>query len=81
MNTITDNVANDNTEGFKQEKIAFKPFLNEINGSSIRGQICRLQRRRSKENWRVYDFAIMAMPFFTVTADQVDRYKGTVIQL
>jgi hypothetical protein len=58
MNTISDNVANVNTEGFKQEKISFKPFLNEINGTVSAGKYVDFSAGNQKETGRAYDFAI-----------------------
>jgi flagellar basal-body rod protein FlgG len=74
MNTIADNVANVNTEGFKQEKITFKPFLNEINGAISAGKYVDFSAGGQKETGRAYDFAINGDAFFTVQTDQGDRY-------
>lgn len=74
MNTISDNVANVNTEGFKQEKIAFKPFLNEINGAVSAGKYVDYSTGGQKETGRIYDFAINGDAFYTVKTDQGDRY-------
>ncbi len=74
MNTISDNIANVNTEGFKQEKIAFKPFLNEINGAVSAGKSIDYSAGGQKETGRIYDFAINGDAFFTVKTDQGDRY-------
>lgn len=74
MNTISDNVANVNTEGFKQEKVAFKPFLNEINGAVSAGKYVDFSAGGQKETGRAYDFAINGDAFFTVKTDQGDRY-------
>jgi flagellar basal body rod protein FlgG len=74
MNTISDNIANVNTEGFKQEKIAFKPFLNEINGAVTAGKYVDFSAGNQKETGRAYDFAINGDAFFTVKTDQGDRY-------
>jgi len=74
MNTISDNIANVNTEGFKQEKIAFKPFLNEINGAVSAGKSIDYSAGGQKETGRIYDFAINGDAFFTVKTEQGDRY-------
>lgn len=74
MNTISNNLANVNTEGFKQEKISFKPFLKEINGAVPAAITVDFSDGSQKETGREYDFAINGDAFFTVNTAQGDRY-------
>jgi len=74
MNTIANNLANVNTEGFKQEKISFKPFLKEINGVAPAGIAVDFSAGSQKETGREYDFAISGEAFFKVNTAQGDRY-------
>lgn len=74
LNTISNNVANINTEGYKQEKISFKPFLREINGTQVAGKQVDFSAGTQKETGREFDFAINGNAFFTVTTAQGDRY-------
>jgi len=50
LNTIANNLANVNTEGFKQEKILFKTFINEINGVVPAGTAVDFSAGSLKEN-------------------------------
>jgi len=74
MDTIANNLANVNTEGFKQEKISFKTFLNEINGAVPAGIAVDFSAGSQKETGREYDFAINGDAFFKVNTAQGDRY-------
>lgn len=74
MNTISNNVANVNTQGFKQEKISFKPFLQEINGTQPAGKYVDFSTGGQKQTGRELDFAINGDAFFIVKTDQGDRY-------
>ncbi len=74
LNTLSNNIANVNTEGFKQEKVSFKPFLREINGAQPSQKAVDFSTGEQKETGRGLDFAINGEAFFTVTTDQGDRY-------
>lgn len=74
MNTISNNLANVNTEGYKQEKISFKPFLNKTNGVVPAKTAVDFRTGSPKETGREYDFAINGDAFFVVQTEQGDRY-------
>jgi len=74
MNTISNNLANVNTEGYKQEKISFKPFLKKTNGVVPAGTAADFSTGSPKETGREYDFAINGDAFFVVQTEQGDRY-------
>jgi flagellar hook-basal body protein len=74
IDTLSNNVANVNTEGFKQEKISFKPFLNEFNGVVSAGNYVDYSAGNQKVTGGEYDFFINGDAFFTVKTDQGDRY-------
>lgn len=74
MDTISNNIANVNTEGFKQQKVSFKPFLREINGAQTAGRQVDNSPGSIKETGRELDFAISGAAFFTVLTAQGERY-------
>lgn len=74
LNTIANNLANVNTDGFKQEKVLFKTFINETNGVVPAGTSVDFTAGSLKETGREYDFAINGDAFFKVNSAQGDRY-------
>jgi flagellar basal-body rod protein FlgG len=74
MNTISNNIANINTEGFRQEKITFKPFLQEINGTKLAEKQVDFSTGSQKETGRELDFAISGDAFFTIVTEEGDQY-------
>jgi flagellar basal-body rod protein FlgG len=74
MDNIANNLANVNTEGFRQEKIAFKTWIKEIYGISSTEIKKDFSTGNLKETGREYDFAINGDAFFKVNTAQGDRY-------
>lgn len=73
MNTLANNVANINTEGFRQERIVFKSLINN-NGVALAGTAVDFSLGSIKETGRELDFAINGDAFFKVLTPQGDRY-------
>ncbi len=74
MDIIANNLANVNTEGFRQEKISFKTWIKEMYGvtpAPIKGDYSPGSLR---ETGREYDFAINGDAFFKISTAQGDRY-------
>lgn len=76
MNTIADNLANVNTEGFKQERAIFKDFINEAFGVVPDGNAADLSSGSLIHTGRECDFAIEGDAFFKVKTAQGDRYTA-----
>ncbi len=73
MKTLAKNIANVNTEGFRQEKMTFKTLIN-TNGVSSAGAALDFSPGSIKETGRELDFAINGDAFFTIHTPQGDRY-------
>lgn len=74
MNTIADNLANVNTEGFKQERTSFKNFIDEAYGVEAARNTIDFAAGSLIETGRACDFAIIGDAFFKVRTGQGDRY-------
>lgn len=74
MNTIANNLANVNTDGYKQEKVLFKSFIQEKNGVVPAAITVDFSAGSLKETGQLNDFAINGDAFFKVNTAQGDRY-------
>lgn len=74
MENIANNLANVNTEGFKQEKIAFTTFKEEINGVMPARIVTDFSAGDLRETGREFDFAIKGDAFFKIDTPQGFRY-------
>ncbi len=70
MEVIGDNLANANTDGFKQEKIAIKTFQEEINGVMANKITSDFSDGSEKETGNICNFAIEGDAFFKLQTDQ-----------
>lgn len=70
MEVIANNLANVNTDGFKQGKISIKTFKEEINGVMANKINSDFSEGSLKQTDNIYNFAIEGDAFFKITTDQ-----------
>lgn len=70
MEVIANNLANANTDGFKQGKISIKTFKEEINGVMADKISSDFSDGSLKQTDNIYNFAIEGDAFFKISTDQ-----------
>lgn len=70
MEVIADNLANANTDGFKQGKISIKTFKEEINGVIADKISSDFSEGSEKQIGNIYNFAFQGDAFFKLKTDQ-----------
>jgi flagellar basal-body rod protein FlgF len=74
LDVIANNIANVNTEGFKQDKMSFKTFKDEIYGVMPPKIVTDFSAGDLRETGRIYDFAVKGDAFFKIDTPQGARY-------
>ena len=75
MEVVANNLANVNTDGFKQGKVSIKTFKEEINGVIVNKISSDFSDGNLTETGNTYNFAITGDAFFKINIEQGSIYS------